>query len=1226
MIRLRTAAVLATLLGVGITSCRSEELNENGLSGDKPVPVSTTSYTLDTAKLADGIRPGLRALFSQDGERSPTVATLILNPKTLTEAQGSLGSTMDLVLPLAFSTALEDEIPDQDERNAEVTKRVAEAKTKLACKTGPGNICLDVNDLFGTPPTTVDMGSVVPPGLLPNLGAFNLCGLAQLTDMFGTPDVPEGCPEDDEAEEDTDLCTDLFEQLKLLDGMGVNSKADEIKLNVSIDTDAVVRALTRTKLDDSSSQSMDLGLKTDELGTGVAIPVKLAFADPLTLNIDCDCDSGVYSFSQCADVCKGTEVDLTLFTYYPVNGFSGSGTAKSVTLNLGFVPKNEAETRVKWGRRLFEGGYDFPFDILFRVDAVVADGSADVTINDDLNIRWDLSAQILTVGIINIVESYVLDEIRSKGNEVLPSLATGMLADALSGVLEPLFNHHEDDYCRCGGATCELASDLSNMLTYQKFEWFYGMFGPYGPSTPWGDVENFMGVDEVEAISGNQIRFTLNDDPDHDTVPVDEDWCGETWNMSNKNQDGDPVGDACEECDTAPGTAEDGYGDKDHDGNCDDNDNCPGVANDQHNTNELSESIHTPDLEWGDACDPVPTPSTQPNISEVTAFSNSYDGGWIGWDSFYGIYDNSQLDLTPLGSWSSPEKSTSTFKSVRNVPTHFRFCQNPGDGEIRDDCDAPSNIADFWLDVDERSDRPFHRISIVRLGPGQQRAPHYVNRLIDTKDFYWYPKAAVRGVSHETSYNRTSSTQYSSRRFQWLYEQDYWDWKSNGAVDLQDFEDEEEFEQIVRDGLTHPEEREDNQNPYDNFGTEFGPDRLDGMLWVHADTPVGSDTDNDIGTGVHGQQLANHYSEYTPANTVWEYGIWAVDIPLFDNPLLWPIQKVNPPWDDYKDRFTPSVVFEHYDSVAGLSPASIRATLANGLVSTSLRATLRDGAVWTNQAEPLTTYSGNPIVGLAFSADGRALRDVGVFDSGRMSGVMDVAMGGYEVEFGYNLPFNNANARALSQRGLTSATDALPVERRGFTAVYSRTLDKAFLLGGEDEMGVRSGEIWTGTPGEEFELLRSNIELGDVRSATYIAESDSLVVLDQVGGVFLSRARLITVAGDGYATILGEWPLLGLFDTHYLTADRDGSVILSASSSERKTHILVRLDSENGNVMALARRKGSLAMPPIVRADGYERVIRKGKKDRLKMKANRRLFKKRERELGQWLDSAQVCF
>ncbi len=77
---------------------------------------------------------------------------------------------------------------------------------------------------------------------------------------------------------------------------------------------------------------------------------------------------------------------------------------------------------------------------------------------------------------------------------------------------------------------------------------------------------------------------------------------------------------------------------------------------------------------------------------------------------------------------------------------------------------------------------------------------------------------------------------------------------------------------------------------------------------------------------------------------------------------------------------------------------------------------------------------------------------------------------------------------------------------------------------------------------------------------------------------------------SGQAQQLGTWPRLGVFDQHWLVVDRDGGVLLVASSSLLRKHTVVRfwVQPETQPQVTLVRfGKRAVAMMPWVDALGY---------------------------------------
>jgi hypothetical protein len=130
-----------------------------------------------------------------------------------------------------------------------------------------------------------------------------------------------------------------------------------------------------------------------------------------------------------------------------------------------------------------------------------------------------------------------------------------------------------------------------------------------------------------------------------------------------------------------------------------------------------------------------------------------------------------------------------------------------------------------------------------------------------------------------------------------------------------------------------------------------------------------------------------------------------------------------------------------------------------------------------------------------------------------------------------------------------------------------------------------------------------------VLAATYSFRDDRLWVLDEVQGPFgLKRIRLVRIhPQSGEFEQLGQWPRVGLFNRHWLGVDKDGQVLLTASSDTAKKYLVIRLDNRAPQVKPSSVRfgQGALALRPLVDQDGYSFVLRETKKNRPPTKTER---------------------
>jgi hypothetical protein len=120
----------------------------------------------------------------------------------------------------------------------------------------------------------------------------------------------------------------------------------------------------------------------------------------------------------------------------------------------------------------------------------------------------------------------------------------------------------------------------------------------------------------------------------------------------------------------------------------------------------------------------------------------------------------------------------------------------------------------------------------------------------------------------------------------------------------------------------------------------------------------------------------------------------------------------------------------------------------------------------------------------------------------------------------------------------------------------------------------------------------SGFELANVIAATYSAKDGMLWVLDEkpkIGNLIVTR-RLVRVDPDtGRGTIVGAWVVPNLFDDHWLRIDRDGSLLVVASSSLLKKHAIARigLSASSPQLAGVHWGQDSLIQGPIVDMAGY---------------------------------------
>lgn len=169
-----------------------------------------------------------------------------------------------------------------------------------------------------------------------------------------------------------------------------------------------------------------------------------------------------------------------------------------------------------------------------------------------------------------------------------------------------------------------------------------------------------------------------------------------------------------------------------------------------------------------------------------------------------------------------------------------------------------------------------------------------------------------------------------------------------------------------------------------------------------------------------------------------------------------------------------------------------------------------------------------------------------------------------------------------------------PGVRQGFLAIYSKTRNKLFLVGGYDPT--------TGAPKQDVWLLRSDswwqvrtaLKIRRPLAATYSLRDNRLWIIDEKQDKGLKTARLLRLDPEtGAFDVLETWPRFGIFDQVWLTLDADGNVLLSSSSDKLKQHLVVRFEvgGEGPEVDKVVQGKGALSFAPVVDSGGYTFAI-----------------------------------
>jgi hypothetical protein len=188
-----------------------------------------------------------------------------------------------------------------------------------------------------------------------------------------------------------------------------------------------------------------------------------------------------------------------------------------------------------------------------------------------------------------------------------------------------------------------------------------------------------------------------------------------------------------------------------------------------------------------------------------------------------------------------------------------------------------------------------------------------------------------------------------------------------------------------------------------------------------------------------------------------------------------------------------------------------------------------------------------------------------------------------------------------------SVSSAAPSARTDFKAVYSRSTDRVFVVGGTDDAGQPAHDIWwrgTGAGTWRRVPLAGDYRPERVMAATYSYVDSRLWVLDERMQGNAPFARLVRIDPQtGHHELLGTWPRPRgwfqnqLFEDHWLVLDRDGGVLFVASSGKLGRHAAVRIalrDGESPHVEGIRLANGKLAGAPVVDVDGYSFLIKAG--------------------------------
>jgi hypothetical protein len=578
-----------------------------------------------------------------------------------------------------------------------------------------------------------------------------------------------------------------------------------------------------------------------------------------------------------------------------------------------------------------------------------------------------------------------------------------------------------------------------------------------GGARPGTSVTPTWGFDNTQFLlaalpdsDGDGIPDPVEADSDGDGVIDDNDGCpcgpneDDPWSTVGLS-DGDGI---CQQCGTS---------DADTTGFCagwcatHPVDLCPRVysPNQEANCNADAERARNATV-LPDACDPVPCPRftfqpTQSGIELPVEHGFDSEGEWWTY-SVQARYD--ALALRPVGThyatpWVTGKLLDGDPKLVDiAVPvdsTEYRGCVSVGTLNIK--CDRSDYVLDALLRDPPRreleaKETAWHRVYIEELPPPPP-PPTYPDNPLDVPITYKDGTTITRG---------------------WNWPQDYAYWHTRWP------------------GF------------YPDVPTT--PGQGAGRFWVHANTDVGMMVTNPYGTGFHPNAsyagspqdgLANHYEYSAPvrARTVKTIHMKRLPVPRLPETepacliarlcTSCPQQQLPPEVEECgvcgaivhapdMSRFEAQAVCAVSTGTQthfGVLLHDGRLASVDGKLGTRLQADLASDLVWANAAEP-TPLAGKGASGpaaVALSADGIELANKAYVGSHRVLAEQDLCR-----------PTDTGDCAPLPIKASSPQSEGEgsgPAPRTGFRAVYSRSLDRVFVVGGLDPATKEPrGDVW----------------------------------------------------------------------------------------------------------------------------------------------------------------------
>jgi hypothetical protein len=571
-------------------------------------------------------------------------------------------------------------------------------------------------------------------------------------------------------------------------------------------------------------------------------------------------------------------------------------------------------------------------------------------------------------------------------------------------------------------------------------------------------------------------------------------------------------------------------------------DNCPTAWNaDQTNSNEEAEDAErTRDpkvLPLGDACEPVPTPRAIPQFVDVRG--NLPPGSIPPDGRVHGRFIQNRIDTVRLPSHSISDARRGA--RVFGVETSVRFCQNTDDDP--DFCRRPDALREAMLTTDasaelEKNDRdhPWHRITTTNETlPRDPRTGLRPPRDRNATFFWDYDDTAV---THE-----------------WDYLVDNQFWAERGKISAPPAA----YAAICT-----------------NVAEVGNGTCLDGRIWYHAKTPIGSSTKyaNLVEVGIHGYNLSSHYEDIRPdmayAYTTPSHGLMQqleFDIrgrhpdPMDHSVKEALLVRTQPLVREFPGG--PAYVLSDDGRVREMRDVFFASPLTQRLIASPLR--------WISLAEP-SILAGNldrRFRAIGFSVDGTRPVDITMsLADGRMSTYSETLVqdGGYDsppppppIDDSPDVPvYTNSSIGMVASSASSEREPApgAPEPRRDFIATFSSSLGGAFVLGGTStSTGAELRDIHFWRLGLGWTTIAAKVD-GRIVAAAPAPLERSLWILEEIDDRW---RRIVRVSPwTGKTDVLATWPLSRQWNNHFLTVDTNGEVLLVASSKDKHKSVLTR--------------------------------------------------------------------